>query len=61
MPTSPSQLGAKNSTENRGEPNFGISMLSGGDASENKTADFFSASRSNNDLKDMLRSDRDPA
>ena len=34
-------------------------MLSGGDASDIKTADFFSASRSNNDLKDMLRSARD--
>ena len=34
-------------------------MLSGGDAADIKTADFFSASRSNNDLKDMLRSARD--
>ena len=61
MPTSPSQLGGKNAAENRGEPNFGVSMLSGGDASDNKTADFFSASRSNHDLKDMLRSARETA
>ena len=49
-PTSPSQNGK---AEPR-EPNFGVSMLSGGDASDIKTADFFSASRSNTDLKDML-------
>ena len=35
-------------------------MLSNGDASDIKTADFFSASRSNHDLKDMLKSARDP-
>ena len=37
------------------EPNFGESIFSGGDSTEIKTADFLSASRSNNDLKDMLQ------
>ena len=54
-PTSPS---IHEKTE-KPEPNFGVSMLSGGDASEIKTADFFSASRSNHDLKDMLKSTND--
>ena len=34
-------------------------MLSGGDNSDIKTADFFSASRSSHDLKDMLKSARE--
>lgn len=31
-------------------------MLTGGCASDNKAGDFLSASRSNNDLKEMLKS-----
>lgn len=51
-PTSPSQNGMVEHHRER-------SMLSGGDVSDLKTADLFGTSRSNNDLKDMLRSARD--
>ena len=41
-------------------PNFGESaLLSGGDdIKDSNNVDFFSASRSNNDLKDMLQTER---